>query len=144
MYLYTFSQSVWLQQCVTNNNTINKQSQQPRIPIISKILQCEKPDIEFQYKNATYFLDVTFAVEANICNAFKDKILKYGGTYGDNRVIPLVLRYNGTVMHCVREINEFAYKISTSATWPRGWGSKARRRSLRQRWTGSETQTVDN
>ncbi|CAL5980885.1 Reverse_transcriptase/endonuclease [Hexamita inflata] len=57
----------------------------------------EKPDIEFQYKNATYVLDVTFAVEANICNAFKGKILKYGGTYGDNRVIPLVLRYNGTV-----------------------------------------------
>ncbi|CAL6006572.1 Reverse_transcriptase (RNA-dependent DNA polymerase) [Hexamita inflata] len=46
---------------------------------------------------ATYVLDVTFAVEANICNAFKGKILKYGGTYGDNRVIPLVLRYNGTV-----------------------------------------------
>ncbi|CAL6041333.1 Hypothetical_protein [Hexamita inflata] len=40
---------------------------------------------------------LTFAVEANICNAFKGKILKYGGTYGDNRVIPLVLRYNGTV-----------------------------------------------
>ncbi|CAL5979588.1 Putative_reverse transcriptase/endonuclease [Hexamita inflata] len=57
----------------------------------------EKPDIEFQYKNATYVLDVTFAVEANICNAFRGKILKYGGTYGDNRVIPLVLRYNGTV-----------------------------------------------
>ncbi|CAL6054739.1 Putative_reverse transcriptase/endonuclease [Hexamita inflata] len=57
----------------------------------------EKPDIEFQYKNATFVLDVTFAVEANICNAFKGKILKYGGTYGDNRVIPLVLRYNGTV-----------------------------------------------
>ncbi|CAL6074750.1 Putative_reverse transcriptase/endonuclease [Hexamita inflata] len=57
----------------------------------------EKPDIEFQYKNATYVLDVTFAVEANICNAFKGKILKYGGTYDDNRVIPLVLRYNGTV-----------------------------------------------
>ncbi|CAL6053906.1 Putative_reverse transcriptase/endonuclease [Hexamita inflata] len=57
----------------------------------------EKPDIEFQYQNATYVLDVTFAVEANICNAFKGKILKYGGTYGDNRVIPLVLRYNGTV-----------------------------------------------
>ncbi|CAL5987753.1 Putative_reverse transcriptase/endonuclease [Hexamita inflata] len=57
----------------------------------------EKPDIEFQYKNATYVLDVTFAVEANICNAFKGKILKYGGTYGDNRVIPLVFRYNGTV-----------------------------------------------
>ncbi|CAL6087886.1 Reverse_transcriptase (RNA-dependent DNA polymerase) [Hexamita inflata] len=57
----------------------------------------EKPDIEFQYQNATYVLDVTFAVEANICNAFKGKILKYGGTYSDNRVIPLVLRYNGTV-----------------------------------------------
>ncbi|CAL6047489.1 Reverse_transcriptase (RNA-dependent DNA polymerase) [Hexamita inflata] len=57
----------------------------------------EKPDIEFQYQNATYVLDVTFAIEANICNAFKGKILKYGGTYGDNRVIPLVLRYNGTV-----------------------------------------------
>ncbi|CAL6042067.1 Reverse_transcriptase (RNA-dependent DNA polymerase) [Hexamita inflata] len=57
----------------------------------------EKPDIEFQYKNATYVLDVTFAVEANICNAFKGKILKYGGTYGDNRVILRVLRYNGTV-----------------------------------------------
>ncbi|CAL5981257.1 Reverse_transcriptase (RNA-dependent DNA polymerase) [Hexamita inflata] len=57
----------------------------------------EKPDIEFQYKNATYVLDVTFAVEANICNAFKGKILQYGGTYGDNRVIPLVLRFNNTV-----------------------------------------------
>ncbi|CAL6087776.1 Hypothetical_protein [Hexamita inflata] len=56
----------------------------------------EKPDIEFQYKNATYILDVTFAVEANICNAFNGKIHKYGGTYGYNRVIPLVLRYNGT------------------------------------------------
>ncbi|CAL6112291.1 Putative_reverse transcriptase/endonuclease [Hexamita inflata] len=55
----------------------------------------EKPDIEFQY--ATYVLDVTFVVEANICNTFKGKILKYGGTYGDNRMIPLVLRYNGTV-----------------------------------------------
>ncbi|CAL5989749.1 Reverse_transcriptase (RNA-dependent DNA polymerase) [Hexamita inflata] len=64
------------------------------LPVSDKL---EKPDIEFQYKNATYVLDVTFAVEANICNAFKGKILKYGGTYGDNRVIPLVLRYNGTV-----------------------------------------------
>ncbi|CAL6116172.1 Hypothetical_protein [Hexamita inflata] len=36
-------------------------------------------------------------VQANICNAFKGKILKYGGAYGDNRVIPLDLRYNGTV-----------------------------------------------
>ncbi|CAL6075347.1 Hypothetical_protein [Hexamita inflata] len=51
----------------------------------------EKPDIEFQYQNATYVLDVTFAVEANICNAFEGQILKYGGTYGDNRVIPLVI-----------------------------------------------------
>ncbi|CAL6101281.1 Hypothetical_protein [Hexamita inflata] len=37
------------------------------------------------------------AVEANICNAFKSNILKYGGTYGDNRVIPLVLCFNGTM-----------------------------------------------
>ncbi|CAL5998617.1 Hypothetical_protein [Hexamita inflata] len=51
------------------------------------------PDIEFQYQNITY---VTFALQAKIYE-FKGKILKYGGTYGDNRVIPLVFRYNGTM-----------------------------------------------
>ncbi|CAL5979485.1 Hypothetical_protein [Hexamita inflata] len=44
------------------------------IPLILTIWRrpdkLEKPDIEFQYKNATYVLDVTFAVETNICNAF--------------------------------------------------------------------------
>ncbi|CAL6052435.1 Hypothetical_protein [Hexamita inflata] len=51
----------------------------------------------FQKLVFAYVLDISFVVEANICNTFKGKNLKYGGTYGDNRVIPLVLRYNGTV-----------------------------------------------
>ncbi|CAL6003846.1 Hypothetical_protein [Hexamita inflata] len=39
----------------------------------------------------------------NICN----EILKYGGTYGDDRAIPLVFRYND----CVREIHEYVNNI---------------------------------
>ncbi|CAL6036860.1 Reverse_transcriptase (RNA-dependent DNA polymerase) [Hexamita inflata] len=108
------------------------------LPVSDKL---EKPDIEFQYKNATYVLDVTFAAEANICNAFKGKILKYGGTYGDNRVIPLVLRYNGTVYEkSMNMLTTFLPEITDSFLSkycrPRGCGSKARRRSPRQCWIG--------
>ncbi|CAL5991490.1 Reverse_transcriptase (RNA-dependent DNA polymerase) [Hexamita inflata] len=61
----------------------------------------EKPDIEFQYKNATYVLDVTFAVEANICNAFKGHVWRQSGDSTRSSL----------QRHCVREIHEHANNI---------------------------------
>ncbi|CAL6041941.1 Hypothetical_protein [Hexamita inflata] len=43
------------------------------------------------------FFPIQVILLPHLCNSYVGKILKYGGTYGDNRVIPLVLRYNGTV-----------------------------------------------
>ncbi|CAL6024306.1 Hypothetical_protein [Hexamita inflata] len=47
----------------------------------SKLINTNKNNKYQNNLSEREILDVTFAVEANICNAFKGKILKYGGTY---------------------------------------------------------------
>ena len=47
--------------------------------------------------NATYYIDVVFAQELELDNAFEHKITKYQIIAGREHIIPIVIRHNALI-----------------------------------------------
>jgi hypothetical protein len=55
-----------------------------------------KPDVELELDSKKWCLDVAFASSARAQVSYNEKISKYTSLY-NGRVIPLIVRYNGTI-----------------------------------------------